>query len=88
MQTRRPEGRRYKGVQVLARPAAWPTEREERWGGPKDFLIAPIRISFRAETILDLTVGIPPRYPSAWMSHPKAIRRCRKAIFHLKEIHD
>jgi hypothetical protein len=87
MQTRRPEGRRYKGVQAPARPATWTTEREER-GGAKDFLIAPIRISFRAETILDLTVGIPPRYPSAWMSHPKAIRRCRRAIFHLKEIHD
>jgi hypothetical protein len=87
MQTRRPEGR-HKGVQFPARRAAWPTEREERAGGAKDFLIAPIRISFRAETILDLTVGIPPRYPSAWMSHPEAIRRCRKGIFHLKEIHD
>jgi hypothetical protein len=54
----------------------------------KHFLIAPIKISVREKGILDLTVGIPPRYPNAWMFHPKTIQQRRRGVFYLKEIHD
>jgi hypothetical protein len=53
----------------------------------QSFFYGSDKTFFSGKTILDLTVGIRPRYPSAWMFRPKTIQRCKSGIFDLKEIH-
>jgi len=57
------------------------------WRRRQRFFYGSDKSFFSGETILDLTVGIPPRYHSAWMFRPKTIQQYKSGIFHIKEIH-